>query len=460
MRSLRRSLVLTLALVLAGTAASAEPRQTALGTGGEIYRLGTGTYGQFFGAGLIPATNPVLVLEIVRPGVRHPARMLVPGTESEDVEHAASVSFEERSGSAVVLWASQKNYIRSRISLAILTGDEWSEPIELSGDVWSQKSSPSVAVSRDQYLARSDTGTVAHEREIFNVVWWEQSGAGDRVVYSPVVFVDGAYIGWNPVFVLTDLTDGDPSFGAPLLVRDELLRVPTIASGERPSDSVVAFVHPASKQLISVEISSLAGEMTILADQVQADLASFGQANPAADLAALGERARHQIVDFGVRLGMHPGLLDFVGGRVASGLVQSPAETSLLSMGEKARHQIVDFGARMIAQGLTGAEDRTSAWLAEFGSEQYPAVENGQPLHALRVRLVAARPAPRTEAGVTSVFLSENGVDALIAWQVDSMVRYCEESNGEWSEIRQLQLNADLSLAHAFELLSARVRKN
>lgn len=460
MRTLLRPLVPALALLLAGTAASAEPRQTALGANGEIYRLLTGTYGQFFGAGLIPSTNPVLVLEIVRPGDRHPDRMLVPGTESEDVEHASSVSFEERSGAAVVLWASQKNYIRSRINLAVLDGETWSAPIELSGDVWSQKSSPALAVSRDTYLTRTETGTAAHERRIYNVVWWEQSGAGDRVVYSPVVFVDGTYLGWNPVFVLTDLTDGDPSFGAPLLVRDELLRVPTIASGERPSDSVAAFVHPATKQLISVQISSLAGEMTILADQVRADLTSFGQANPTADLAALGERARHQIVDFGVRLGMHPGLLNFVGGRVASGLAQNPAETSLAALGEKARHQIVDFGVRMMAQGLTGAEDRTSAWLAEFGSEQYPATDDGQPLHALRIRLIAARPAPRTEAGTTSVFLSENGEDALIAWQVNDMVRYCEESNGEWSEIRQLQLNADLSLAHAFELLSARVRKN
>ena len=460
MRTIARCLASILAVLIAGTAAYAEPRPLALGSGGEIYRLLTGTYGQFFPAGLTPSTNPVLILETLKPGAPRPTRMLVPGTESEDVEHAASVRFEERSSSVVVLWASQKNFIRSRINLAILTGSQWSQPIELSGDVWSQKSSPSVSVSRDRYLSRSGTETVAHDRKIFNVVWWEQSGAGDRVVYSPVVFVDGAYIGWNPVFVLTDLTDGDPSFGVPLRVHDDLLRAPGIASGERPSESVVAFVHPDSKQLISVEISSIPGEMTILADQVEADLANFILANPGADFAALGDRARHQIVDFGVRLGMHPGLLDFVGGRVAAVLGQTPAGAPLSSLGEKARHQIVDFGARMIAQGLTGAEDLTSAWLAEFGSEQYPEVDDGQPLHALRVRLVAARPAPGTEAGATSVFLSENGVDALVAWQVDTVVRYLEESNGTWSAIRQLQLSPDLSLEHAFDLLSARVRKN
>lgn len=460
MKIITRSLTLALALLLAGTAASAEPRPTALGSDGEIYRVRTGTYGQYFPAGLIPSTNPILILEVQRPGIPRPSRMLVPGTESDDLEHGASVRFEERSGSVVVLWASQKNFIRSRINLAILTGSQWSPAIELSGDVWSQKSSPSVAVSRDVYLTRSDAGTVPHERKIYNVLWWEQAGAGDQVVYAPVVFVDGAYIGWNPVFVLTDLTDGDPAFGTPLVVRDELLRVPTIASGEQPSDSVAAFVHPQSKQLISVEITSIPGEMTILADDVAADLASFVADNPAAGPVALGERARHQIVDFGHRLRLHPGLLDFVGGRVADFLGQSPAEAPLLSLGEKARHQIVDFGARMIAQGLTGAEDHASAWLAEFGAEQYPETDDGQPLHALRVRLVAARPAPRTEPGTTSVFLSENGVDALIAWQVNDMVRYCEESNGDWSAIRQLQLSADLSLEHAFDLLSARVRKN
>lgn len=460
MRTVARCLAVTLALLLGGTAASAELRPRALGSGGEIYRVLTGTYGQYFPAGLTPSTNPVLILEVLKPGAQRPTRLLVPGTESDDVEHAASVRFEERSSSVVVLWASQKNFIRSRINLAILTGSQWSQPIELSGDVWSQKSSPSVSVSHDHYLTRSGTGTVAHEREVFNVVWWEQSGAGDRVVYSPVVFVDGAYIGWNPVFVLTDLTDGDPSFGVPLRVHDDLLRAPAIASGQGPSDTVAAFVHPESKQLISVEISSIPGEMTILADQVAADLGNFILANPGADFAALGDRARHQIVDFGVRLGMHPGLLDFVGGRVAAVLGQTPAGSSLSSLGEKARHQIVDFGARMIAQGLTGAEDRTSAWLAEFGSEEYPEVDDGQPLHSLRVRLVAARPGPSTEAGTTSVFLSENGIDVLVAWQVDTMVRYLEESSGTWSDIRQLQLSADLSLEHAFELLSSRVRKN
>lgn len=450
---------LLLGLLASPTLAAPGSGMAAVGSGGEIYRLQVGTYGQYFSAGLIPAANSVLVLEVRRPDRPYPTRLLVPGTETEDLELAPSLMFEETSGSVVVVWSSQWNYIHSRINLALFTDGLWSEVIELSGDVWSRKSFPAVAVTRDTSSVPGEDGASAamHQRTIYNVVWWEEAGEGDRVAYSPVVFVDGDYIGWNPVFLLTDL----PSLEAEPLsaLSTALLEAPSIQAGSAPAVAVTAFVHPPSGRLVTMELSTVAGELVYLADQVTADLVAFAEANTSATVQSLGERARAQMVDIGQRIGLHPGVLGYLTTQVQDAFQQANAASGAVPLVERARAQMVDIGARMTAQGLSGQTDISPAWLMEFsGNETASQGVEGQ-LHLIRLRQVSAYPAPTVEASSPSMLFSESGKHVVIAWQAEQEMRYVETlEGGTWSERRSLQLGPQLTAEQALELLAARVR--
>ena len=92
----RGATVLALGLgLLGGPAALAAGRDVALGADGEVYAIRTGTYGELFAqGGEFDPANPVMALEIIRPGAAV-QRVLVPGSGGEASEKAASVLFEE-----------------------------------------------------------------------------------------------------------------------------------------------------------------------------------------------------------------------------------------------------------------------------------------------------------------------------------------------------------------------------
>ena len=56
------------------------------------------------------------------------------------------------------------------------------------------------------------------------------------------------------------------------------------------------------------------------------------------------------------------------------------------------------------------------------------------------------------------LFLSQNGDDAAVAWEVDGTVRYRESTaDGGWSPLRTLALGPALSDEEAFALVARRL---
>src|SRR6185436_14106703 len=91
------SLLLAAGLALAALPAAASHQEATLGSGGELYVLRTGTYGQLFPTGTeVDKDNPVLAVDILRPGAA-PARQLVAGTKDKDVEGTPAAVFEDDS---------------------------------------------------------------------------------------------------------------------------------------------------------------------------------------------------------------------------------------------------------------------------------------------------------------------------------------------------------------------------
>lgn len=459
MRTLRPILFAALVFIFMSPDLSATSRETALGPNGEYYRIQVGTYGQFFSAGLIPAANSVLVLEIHRAGSTRHTRILVPGTEADEIELAPAIAFEEASNSLILIWSSQWNFIHSKINFALFSNGSWSPTIELSGDVWSRKSYPSVAVMSDRYFSVGPDGPESHLRTVYNVAWWEQASSGDRVVYSPVTFVDGRYIGWNPTFALTDLGDGGPPIEIPAIAQGSYGKAPTIQPGDDASSALITFVHPIRQSLVTFQLQAVDGEIALLASQVAQDLLNFLDENTSATPVSIGEYARPQIVDFGARLGMHPGVTDYIGSQLQTSIRQLDAGQVAPWLADYARPQIVDFGLRMSVQGLTGQPDSSVAWLMEFEADPIRPTQTAYPPHSIRLRLIASRslpPAP-TNAEV-SLLVSRDGQSEIAAWQVEQEVQYVESQGTGWSELRRIQLGPHLSTEQAFELLATKLR--
>ncbi len=458
---MRRSSLVAIFLAAMGlaSAAYADQRQVALGADGELFRIEAGPLRQLF-PGTADDDRIALALTISRPG-QPVQRLLVPDTEGEEAESTPALFYEESSEALYLIWESRTNFIHSQVRLISYTAGYWSRAIDLAGTFFSFKTSPSLAVTRDTFSTLDDSGNPSqHRRTIYHALWWEESGSGERVIYSPVVLVDGVYIGWNPLLVLNDLGLGEAGGSLPATV--ELSRAPTVQPGKDGSSVVVAMIDGGTNQLVELDISAIAGELAAVSHAVAQDLSNQAQDGGPVSTASLGERVRVQLVDFGLRFRMHPGLLAVLGG-VAQTELNDPANVGLttLELAEKVRVQLVDFGWKMDFQGLGQARDLLGSWLFEFPCTNPASVAKdgpASPLHSVSVRLASAHPTPTSEPAPTTVHPSRSGAAAIVAWQVGGELRYRESIADGWSEVRTLLLDAELDLSAAHAILEQRVR--
>lgn len=456
---LRSLLPLALALLLAVGAASAASAVStssfALGGEGELYRVVTGPESALFpgpGAG----DHNVVALSIVRPNGRSEL-LLVPGTEGNETESSPSLVYEEASKTVFLIWESRSNYIHSQIRLASYSAEGWSEAIELPGELFSLKSSPSLAITRDTFITFDADGEIeSHARTIYHALWWEEAAARERVVYSPVVLIDGTYVGWSSLFILNDLGFGDET-GSSYPGTADLARSLTIRPGSSAGSVVLGMVDGVTRQLLQMEVSVIPGEMSALAAELARTL-DEGGAGPV-DAPGLADRARVQLIDVGARLRMHPALIEYLA-EVTAGTIQ--AEAQLASpmpspLADRARVQLIDVGARMIAQGLSSSPAEPQAWLLELASVQAPqSADDSMPMHSLRVEMKAMRSIPRTNPGAAHLFVSRSGQEALVAWQVGDTLFYTESQADDWSPVLRLRLGPGLDLATAYQILEQR----
>lgn len=454
--------ILLAAAVCAGPvavpAALAQARDAAVGADGELYVVREGTYGALFPQqGLVDPGNRVLALEIVRSeGGRQ--RLLVPGTESDDVEDSASILFEDQSGTLFALWQTMARSIHSRLVLIGLRGGEWSEPIEISGSPFGWKSSPQLAVTRDTFRIQESDGSLrSWNRTVAHLLWWEEGvGGGPRVYYSPVTFLDGDYTGWNPVYPL-DTLELAAGGQAPLAPNLALAEAPKIVPGRNEQSVVLGFVDGSGGRLISVEIELMPGEIAFIADKIRHQIIDIGRTLGEDEPASLAGKIRHQIIDIGNRIGLHPSLSAYAAQQAASEILESPPGEGLASLAERVRHQIIDIGARVTDRGFDRLAAKSSVQVLEIPNGE--AADPGAPANLIRVVQASARPIPDTGSEEIALLLARSGRDVLVAWSEEGAVHYRESRGEGWSPARRLGLGANLSPGRAHEILKRRVEE-
>ena len=272
-----RSLFLGLALLVAASPILAEAHDVTLGANGELFRVRSGSYADLFpGSNPAVAANLVLTLDItqLQAGGTTTQRLLVPGTGGNDVESSPSLFFEQASNSIFLVWESRINPLHSVLYLTSLSNGEFGDLVQISGDRYSFKSSPQIAVSRDTFeLFDADGNSQRHIRTIVETVWWETTGSEDRAVYAPVILIDGTYLGWNPVFLLDELADSEGPRVVELPTGPHL-HAPSIHLGDSGA-AVATFVNSETGRLNTVEIDVLPVDLSDIAARVRAKILTY-----------------------------------------------------------------------------------------------------------------------------------------------------------------------------------------
>lgn len=457
------SIVSILGLGLTAAPAQASSTDVALGSQGELYRVQVGTYGDLFPGGHDdqPA-DMVLALDVVHPGGGDTERRLVPGTIGNNVESAASLFYEDGSKSVFMVWESRVNPLHSVLNLTAMGEDgRFSDVVTISGDRYSFKSSPRIAVSHDTFeLPGPDGSSEPHRRSIVQTVWWETTGTEERAVYAPVVLMDGTYLGWNPVFLLDDLaaqSSGDHLTDSP--ASDALAHSPSIALGDSTSVAVATFVNSGSGRLNTLEIDVLPIDLTTIAALVRTKI--LGYPRIPSPIAPLADAVRNQILAVGVNL--HPSLRSYLAEETRAQIVEigsryNPGQIRRLA--ETVRAQIVEIGAT--AFGGRGFGRLPNLAIADVFATPDAEPTPGAPGHALAVRTAKDLPVPETGAATTAptVFTSATGDAVLISWLENDKIFYRESTAAGWTDPLSLDLSPTFTREQAEQVLRQRVRNH
>lgn len=451
-----------LALLTASSAFASE-RQAVLGADGAVYMARTGTYGELFpGDKGGNATDPVLALEVTRPG-SPVQRILVPSTVNAEVEKSPSLLYEDQSGMLYLVWQSL-NAVHPILQLSGFDGTAWSTPIEVTGNPFAPKTSPQMAITRDTFDELDAEGAVVEKhRTALHLIWEEEVGTGGllETFYSPILFIDGVYLGWNPVYRLSSFDPSEAATGP--AASPALVRSPSIQGGRDGRTVVVAFVAPAKGRLVTLEIDALPQEFSQLADKARSHIIDLGRRpNAPRGLKAIADEAHAGVIELG--RAFHAEIAESLADQVYEKLMKSGTQ-NLEFLGGAARSHIIDLGAKFSGRGLRN--QKAAAVSVEKTVEVTPAAPGSPEPEAprssnfLQFRLASSRPVPdvgTASAETLRVFISESGDNVLIAWPEKNRVLYRDTKGDDWNNVREIKLSDSVDLSRAYEILERLVR--
>ena len=457
-----------LALLLGTGALHAAGSAPVLGKSGDIYQVTVGSYGELFPEGTdATADAEVLRLE-ARRGSETVGHYLIPGSEADDSDKTPSLSFDASTGRLYVVWSSNNDSTLTRINLASFDGSEWSETIEVSGNIYSNKSAPRLAVTHDRFELAEGTSGESSTRTVLHVVWSEDTTDGEKVMYAPVVLIDGELAStWRRVHRLNDYVSpeliDDPFEGE---VPASLLKAPTVDVAAESNAVVIGFADSASRALVQLELATPAVELSELAERLADHLDSTNlcgriETEGPSAITSVASAARAHIVIFGRRIRSRAlgSLADDAKRMLTARAEALCAEGGLQSVSSEARAHIVIFGARsqdgdLLEQTVTGDSHVLLAAAQPVGDDYVQ--------HLARLQVKSERAAPEVGSGQPTIFVSPTGTGAVVAWEGESSLTYVEtvtdEADTAWSESYSLQIGDNLSRSEAYSILRERAR--
>ena len=467
-RAGRAALVGLIALLLGAGALHAASSAPVLGKSGDIYLVTVGTYGELFPDGAEASADAEVLRLEARRGSGTVEHYLVPGSEADDSDRTPSLSFDASTGQLYVVWSSNSDSTLTRINLASFNGSEWSDTIEVSGNIYSNKSAPRLAVTHDRFELAAGSSDQPNTRTVLHVVWSEDTTDGDKVMYAPVVLIDGELAStWRRVHRLNDYVSQeliDQPFDSEVPAR--LLKAPTVDAASEANAVVIGFADSDSGAFVQLELSTPAVELAELADSLADHLNSSNLCQKIEDeeenaLTSVAEAARIHLVLVGRRIRSRA--LTPLAHDTKQMLIRRAeslcAEGGLNGVSSAARIHLVLVGARS-QEGDLLEETATAEGHVLLAAAQ--PLDNGYVQHLARLQVKSERAAPTIGTGQPTIFVSPNGNGAVVVWETGSSLTYVETTSDDaeaaWSESFTLLLDDNLSRSEAYSILHERAR--
>ncbi len=471
MRKHTVSLILA-TLLLTGAGSVAFAADAVLGNSGEVYKVRSGPLNELNGtspspdgSGSAPASGPpALAVDVLLPASGEVETFIVPGSQGGAVETPRLMLFEDSSETLYLFWESLRANGSRELHLAALAEGEWQDAAEVEGSPEAFRSDQGYTVTNDFFeIALSPEETVEVRRTILHLTWSDiqQIDGSDELVhmYTPIIFADGSYIGWNPVFVLNDFDPAEAP-AEPRALTQQLLSSASLRQGVDSRTIIATFANARSQQLLSLEIEVLPLELGHLGDEIRAQIINMGSLFDGGDIASLVDEIRAQIINMGSTY--NPAFLDYLAGEVGT-FVSTHAATvpDIDTLATEVRDLAIDTGAALIShrfgQTVTGGStiielDLSGLQIPDSQGGSSPGSIN-EPTQILDLRLRAAVSAPDTGDGPTHFYSSATGGKILTAWEDEEALHYQQSSNEGWSDTRSLVLNENLGLSEAHGLL-------
>ena len=447
-----QGLVCALALGALVLCAPARPETSALGGEGELYTPLVGNYGDLFPEGAAYAEDqPVLALEVAQG--KSVERILVPGGDSVATGSTPFVVYEGTAGRLFLLWEGY-SHIHSNLNLTSFDGVEFSQPLLISGNPFTKKSSPQLAVTRETFVEGSDEAAQRVERTVIHTVWYEDDFGEVDLIYSPVVLQGGAPLEQlPPLFNLGDFVTA-PGDGAALVGAEppaELLRSFRVLRGDGRS-VLIAFADATTGQLVSARIDLLPRELSEIADELERYLLEDEEDACGAESKQLAERGRAHLVVIGRKFSSF--VQDYLAAEIRTWLAEERRaackEGGVGELARRARAHLVMIGKRALHDGLrNSAEGQLSYFLSLGSTDRDDLVFN----------IVGQRTlAPEVASGATRLHVGGKGSNLLVSWLKGASLQYQESVDTDWLPAQSLRIWESFSLEQAYRALDERAR--
>jgi len=312
-----------------------------------------------------------------------------------------------------------------------------------------------LVLTADEYATSVDGTETRIPRRVLHLVWSENVAGSLRSYYSPVVFVNGRYLGWNPVVALDDLAANE----APLTIEVPVaLRAAPSLVATATGKVSASFVHSQSNRLVTVDVLALPGELGELAEMARGHIVETAAILGGDERTQLATMARGHIVETAGYF--HPVAATYIGDRVFELLISAEASIDAPTLADMARGHIVETGREILATGLANRCAGEEVLLEIPPLDPAAAGPGADFSQFLVMRKVASWEIPDDlVTAVTAdarILVSVDGSRAIVAWSGEGHLFYREtEATGSWSPVRDLDLE-QISLADAWDAVARR----
>lgn len=436
-----------------GVSANAAQPTAAIAEDGRVLEARGGTLAELFPSDEddSAAHQPVMVLEIAdADGAIE--KLLVPGTDDAASERNPLVLYDRARDALNVLY---ERVSEDGVSLRLASygRDGWSKAHELLGYGPDDGQPIDHALTRASLRWQVADGAAVHsDRTILHIVGRDAEG---DVRYTPLIFLEGAYVGWNDTFSLLDFFDVDAEVPGsdPATALSLALTVREDADGNGLS---VAFVDPRSDHLVVLDIAIQPLELVYFAAEVRTALEALVDDFQAGSAESIRGPMRATIIFGGTAVGLEQATIIYLADMVDSWIQDWATlypEADFATFSEAFRTFLDDLILALFAQG--DPDEPIEIDLEPDGGSK-PALSQ-----LIDVRVVSARPAPKTGPGLTQIYPSADGERVLIAWfdHDEGAVRYVESSGdpeAPWGVEQVVRLREGFGLGRIHTLLGVR----